>query len=206
MQLKERMLFMADHSIISDVEEAIIKLLREGLVPAIIPNSEGIGVCSPSDKGDVSLGIYLYDIRRDPGVTGERTAAGPDSFRSPSMFLDLYFMITAYSSGDIRFRSLEEAKILGRTLQILEGTSVLRGSIFGKPFSELKYEPRIELLDPDLEEKNRIWNMPNVPYRLSLFYKVYPVELISEKITAVTRVRKTDFSVGQIDHEQREDQ
>ncbi len=195
---------MADYSIIADVEEAIIRLLREGLVPAIIPNSEGIGVCSPSDKGDVSLGIYLYDIRRNPSVRSERVSTGTDSFRSPSLFLDLYFMITAYSSGDIRFRSLEEAKILGRTLQILEGTSVFRGNLFGKPFSDLQYEPRMELLEPELEEKNRIWNMPNVPYRLSLFYKVYPIELISEKITKITRVRQTDITLGQIHPELRE--
>ena len=98
---------MADYSIIADVEEAIIRLLREGLVPAIIPNSEGIGVCSPSDKGDVSLGIYLYDIRRNPSVRSERVSTGTDSFRSPSLFLDLYFMITAYSSGDIRLTCLD---------------------------------------------------------------------------------------------------
>lgn len=190
---------MADYNIISDVGDALVKLLRQGLVPEIIPNSEGVGICHPSDKGDVSLGICLYDVKRNPEISSsDRIAQGTDHLRAPSMFLDLYYMITAYSSSDIKFRSLEEAKILGRTMQVLEGTSALRGSVFGKPFSEMRYEPRIELLSLDTDEKNRVWNMPNQPYKLSLFYKVYPVELVSEKITAITRVTETDITVGQI--------
>ena len=193
---------MSDHNIIADVGDALIRLLREGLVPDIIQNSEGIGACSPSDKGDITLGICLYDIRRNPAVTDPgRVPVGTGQFRAPSLFLDLYYMITAYSSSDIRFRSLEEAKILGRAMQVLEGTSVLRGSLFGKPFSEMKYEPKIELLELETEEKNRIWNIPNQPYKLSLFYKVYPVELVSEKITSVTRVVETDITIGQINKE-----
>ena len=191
---------MADYNVIADVGDALVKLLREGLVPEIIPNPEGVCICHPSDKGDVSLGICLYDVKRNPDISSnERAAVGNDRLRAPSMFLDLYYMITAYSSSDIKFRSLEEAKILGRTMQVLEGTSVLRGSIFGKPFSEMRYEPRIELLGLDTEERNRVWNFPNQPYKLSLFYKVYPVELVSDKITAVTRVTETDITVGQIE-------
>ena len=175
---------------------------RDQQLPDIIQNSEGIGACSPADKGDITLGICLYDIRRNPAITDPgRTPVGTGQFRAPSVFLDLYYMITAYSSSDIKFRSLEEAKILGRTMQVLEGTSVLRGSLFGKPFSEMKYEPKIELLELETEEKNRIWNVPNQPYKLSLFYKVYPVELVSEKITSVTRVVETDITIGQIKKE-----
>ena len=85
---------------------------------------------------------------------------------------------------------------------MIEGTSVLRGSVFGKPFSEMRHEPRIELLNLETEEKNRIWNMPNQPYKLSLFYRVYPVELVSEKITKITRVVETDITVGQITNEE----
>ena len=193
---------MADYNIISDVGEALVKLLREGLVPEIIPNNEGVGVCHPSDRGDVSLGVCLYDIKRSKDISStERVPVGTDKLRAPSIFIELYYMITAYSSSDIKFRSLEEEKILGRAMQVIEGTSVLRGSVFGKPFSELKYEPRMELLNLETDEKNRIWNIPNQPYKLSLFYKVYPVEMVSEKITEITRVVETDFTVGLISGE-----
>lgn len=191
---------MANYNIISDIGDALVKLLREGMVPDIIPNSEGIGVCHPSDKGDISLGICLYDIRRNNDVDAtNRVAVGADKLRAPSTYLDLYYMITAYSASDIKFRSLEEAKMIGRAIQLLEGNPVMKPELYGKAFAEMQFVPRIELLDLDNEEKHRIWNIPEQPYRLSVFYKVYPVEIESERITKITRVSETDFTFGQIE-------
>lgn len=192
---------MANYNIVSDIGDAIVKLLREGMVPDIIPNTEGIGVCHPSDKGDVSLGICLYDIRRNNDIdTTERIAVGNDKLRAPSFYLDLYYMITAYSSSDIKFRSLEEAKIIGRVMQIIEGNPVFKPELYGNAFANMKYQPRIEMLDLDNEEKHRIWNIPDKPYKLSVFYKVYPVEIESERVKSITRVSETDFTIGQIDN------
>ncbi|MBQ3842793.1 MAG: DUF4255 domain-containing protein [Ruminiclostridium sp.] len=190
---------MANYNIISDVSEALVRILRGGMVPDIIPNSEGIGVCHPSDKGDVSLGICLYDIHRNNDIdTTERIAIGADKLRAPSFYLDLYYMITAYSSSDIKFRSLEESKMLGRVMQVIEGSPVMKPEIYGKAFADMKYPPRIEMLDPDTEEKHRIWNVPDQPYKLSLFYKVYPIEIESERIKQITRVSEAEFTFGQI--------
>jgi hypothetical protein len=190
---------MANYNIVSDIGDALVKLLREGMVPDIIPNPEGVGVCHPSDKGDVNLGIYLYDIRRNNDIDAtERIPIGADKLRAPSFYLDLYYMITAYSASDIKFRSLEEAKMIGRTMQIIEGNPVIKPELYGKTFADMKYQPRIEMLDLDNEEKHRIWNVPDQPYKLSLFYKVYPVEIESERITSITRVTETEFTFGQI--------
>ena len=183
---------MANYNIVSDIGEALVRLLREGMVPDIIPNPEGIGVCHPSDKGDVSLGIYMYDMRRN------NDPVGTDKLRAPSFYLDLYFMITAYSSSDIKFRTLEEAKIIGRAMQLIEGNPIMKPELYGKSFGDMKFQPRIEMLDLDNEEKHRIWNIPDMPYKLSVFYKVYPVEIESERITKITRVTETDFTFGQI--------
>ena len=193
---------MANYNIVSDIGDALVKLLRGGLVPDIIPNSEGIGVCHPSDRGDVSLGICLYDIRRNNDIdAAERIPVGADKLRAPSLYLDLYYMITAYSSSDIKFRAPEEAKILGRVIQVIEGNPVMKPELYGKAFADMRFPPRIEMLDIENEEKHRIWNLPDQPYKLSLFYKVYPVEIESERITQITRVTETDFTFGQInDH------
>ena len=189
---------MANYNIISDIGDALVRLLREGMVPDIIPNSEGIGVCHPSDRGDISLGICLYDMRRNTDIDPTEIPLGTDKLRAPSFFLDLYYMITAYSSSDIKFRSLEEAKIIGRTMQILEGNPIMKPELYGKMFENMNYLPRIEMLDLDNEEKHRIWNIPDQPYKLSVFYKVYPVEIESEHIREITRVTETDFVFGQM--------
>ncbi len=189
---------MANYNIISDIGDALVRLLREGMVPDIIPNSEGIGVCHPSDRGDISLGICLYDMRRNTDIDPTEIPVGTDKLRAPSFFLDLYYMITAYSSSDIKFRSLEEAKMIGRAMQILEGNPIMKPELYGKAFENMNYLPRIEMLDLENEEKHRIWNIPDQPYKLSVFYKVYPVEIESENIREITRVTETDFVFGQL--------
>ncbi|MBE6611254.1 MAG: DUF4255 domain-containing protein [Ruminococcaceae bacterium] len=187
---------MAGYGIISDVSEAIIRILREGMVPDIIQGSEGIGMCHPSDKGDISLGIYLYDIKRNIDIIPtDKVPVGAGKLRNPPLFVDLYYMITAYSMSDIKFRTLEEAKILGRAMQLLQSRSTLKGDILGKSAAELTHIPRIELLDLESEEKTRIWNIPDTPYKLSLFYKVYPIEIDSLTVSDVTRVTTADFTI-----------
>ena len=187
---------MSGYTIISDVTEAIIKILRAGMVPDVIPNTEGIGACHPSDKGDIVLGINLYDIKRNTDIVAmDSVAVGTGKRRAPSLFLDLYYMITAYSTSDIKFRSIEDAKIIGRAIQLLEGNSVLNGDILGKSAAGLRFAPKLEFLDLESEEKKRLWNIPDVPYKTSIFYKVYPIEIESLKITDITRVVSADFTV-----------
>ncbi|MBQ2706876.1 MAG: DUF4255 domain-containing protein [Clostridia bacterium] len=187
---------MAGYGIISDVSEAIIRILRDGMVPDIIPGSEGIGMCHPSDKGDIQLGICLYDVKRNPDIIAtDRIPVGASKLRNPPLYVDLYYMITAYSMSDIKFRTLEEAKILGRTMQLLQSHAVLKGDILGKSAAELTQVPRIELLDLETEEKTRIWSIPDVPYKLSLFYKVYPIEIDSLTVSEISRVSTVDITL-----------
>ena len=54
---------MADYTIIADVGNALAGLLRAGMVPEMLLNEDSIGVCSPEDKGDFLLGLFLYDIQ-----------------------------------------------------------------------------------------------------------------------------------------------
>ena len=73
---------MANYNVVSDIGEALVRLLRSGMVPDIISNSERIGVCHPSDKGDINLGIHLYDIRRNVDIdTTDRIPVGTDKLR-----------------------------------------------------------------------------------------------------------------------------
>ena len=97
--------------------------------------------------------------------------------------------------SDIKFRTLEEAKILGRTMQLLQSHAVLKGDILGKSAAELTQVPRIELLDLETEEKTRIWSIPDVPYKLSLFYKVYPIEIDSLTVSDISRVSTVDITL-----------
>jgi hypothetical protein len=183
---------MGSFSIIAEISDAIVKLLQENLVPQILPNAENIGLASPAERGDTVLCINLYDVKESSDIVSTDMApVGTAKQRFPSTFYELFFMITAFSASDIKFRSAEEARIMGRVLQVLKDNSALRPEQTGGTAQQ--YTPKIELMPLENEEKVKLWNVPNVPYKMSLFYKVYPVEIESERVRDVARV--TDVSM-----------
>lgn len=189
---------MAGYSVITDIGNGLVKLLRSQMVPEVILNPDGIGLCSPSEKGDFSLGIYLYDVAESGELAGSgprMRSSGGSAQRYPSKFLTLYYMITAYSSSDIKFRAAEEQRILGKTIQTLNDYSILGSEWVGESGISSDFPMRIEMQRLENEEKMKLWNIPNVPYKLSLFYKVYPVEIESQKVKEVKRVVDLDITI-----------
>lgn len=178
-------------SALSDIGDIMVKLLAKHLVPDVVPSADNIGMCSPDEHGDYRLGLFLYSVSENeqvvrPGMVN----AGLERQSYPSTFVDLSFMITAYSSSDIKYRAAEEQRILGRVVQVLRDYSVLteaadRGGA----------APRITLLSMEQNEKFRMWNFPNVPFKMSLYYQVGPVEIESGRTKDVVRVKNVDFTM-----------
>lgn len=190
------MVILANYTIIADIGNAVIQLLREHLVPGIIVNTENIGLCTPSDRGDIVLGVNLYDVRESQDiVVTDMSSKGVRQLKYPSTFFNLYYMITAYSTSDIKFRAAEDQKILGKVLQVIKDHPTFSAEQLGSEVVSSRFPPKIELLQLENDEKMKLWNIPNMPYRLSLFYKVYPVEIESDRVKEVTRVVDVDFTV-----------
>ena len=114
-KLKNKEEMMAGYTAIADIGNALTELLRLNIVPEVLANEESIGVCSPEDKGDFLLGLYLYDIKQSEVFrNSEMQIMDSKRQKYPPVNLELYYMLTAYSNGDVKFRSLEEHKILGK--------------------------------------------------------------------------------------------
>lgn len=187
---------MADYTIIADIGNALAGILRSEMIPEVLLNEESIGVCSPEDKGDFQLGLYLYDVKPSELMrNSEMHMSDINTQKYPSTYLDLYYMLTAYSNGDVKFRSLEEHKILGRAIQVLSDNSILDSKSLKPIFKLTEDAVGIEHLSLTLEEKMKIWVFPNKPYRLSCCFKVAPVELESRRKRETKRVLDIDFSV-----------
>lgn len=186
---------MANFSIVADIGEGLIRLLRAEMVPDLISNSEGIGLCSPADHGDMSLGLHLYDIRESEEIVGEgMRLAGEAAQRFPSKFLSLYYMVTAYSASDIKFRAAQEQRILGKVFQVFMDHPVLDEEYLGDGGKRMTYPVRLELLKLENEEKVKLWNFPDTAYKLSLFYRVSPIELESTRLKKAARVVSAEFA------------
>lgn len=181
------------YSVIADVGNLMVRRLSEHMIPDVIQNEGSIGLCSPEDHGDFRLGLYLYDISEcDEITTRGMMPSGVHQQKYPSSWLNLYYMITAYSNSDIKYRQEEEQKILGRAIQTLKDYSTIGDKELG---SDITMSAKIEPLRMEQNDKLRLWNFPNIPYHLSLFYKVSPVEVVSAKVKDIVRVSSVDFTL-----------
>lgn len=185
---------MGKYSVISEISEKISEIITKQLVPDVLPDSGSVGFCTPQEPGDYSLGIHLYNIERngDFAYSG-MVNRGLREQKYPAQILSLYYMITPYSKSDLRFRFIEEQKVLGGVMQTLLDNSVIDGETFGN--DTLGQDIRIELIDMELEEKIKIWGDTTKQYKPSIFCKVTPVELESLKSKTISRVKEFSISL-----------
>lgn len=184
---------MGKYTVIADVGMRLRDILAQGLVPDLIQDDNSIGLCSPAEKGDFSLGIYLYDIRENEDIKIQGMInSGLKEQTFPPVFLSLYYMITAYSSSDVKFRAGQEQRILGRSMQLLADHMLIPAEEVGDNLEGI--DLRVEMVDMTIEEKMKIWNDPSKPYKTSLFYRVAPVELESLRTKKVARVTELDLT------------
>ena len=184
---------MGKYTIIAEIDDYLVDVLADGLVPELLPDKNAVGLCSPEEKGDLNVGICLYDIRENETLrVSGMVNYSLEKQSYPPTYLSLYYMITVWSSSDIRYRAIQEHRILGRILQLLKDHNLWESSRFE---SEGTPNIRVELLDLTAEEKVKIWNQPSVPYRTSLFFRVAPVSLDSAKSREISRVMSVDMQV-----------
>lgn len=187
---------MGRYTAIADTGNAIVKLLRREMVPDIIQNPDSIGLCNPTDKGDFVVGIHLYDVRESEEIRANTMLnQGMGQQQYPAVYLNLFYMITIYSNGDIKFRSGEEQKILGKVIQILHDYSCLDAETYEPVVIRKQEDIEIRMLDMQLEDKMRVYNVPNAGYKTSLFYKLAPVGIESSKVRSVSRVTDIDITL-----------
>ena len=191
---------MADYTIISDVSQHMVKILREKMCPEPIPSPNNITASSPSEQDvDYILGLYLYDIREEGEVAVPRmVGTGRTRLRRPPKPYSLYYMLFLNGSSQMGLKAADTQKILGRAAQIInDGNSVDPRQL--QSWLETD-EPPINFLPGkiSLEDKVRVWSAINKPYQVSLFYKAAPVFISSEVVVDPPRVTEAVFTIGML--------
>lgn len=180
-----------DYTIISSVDRGLLALLKEHMVPDIVAGSEQIGMCPPGEQGDTLLGLYLYDIRENEEMRiNGMVSYDQNHLQNPPLYLSLYYMLTAYADIDIRYREEENHRVLTKAMQVLYDYSVLDSSTLHPTGQIEPYDIHIEFLNLKPEEKSAVWQNSRQPVRLSLFYRVTPVQLDSTIRREVSRVKE----------------
>lgn len=188
---------MSDYTKIADTGNGIVALLKDALIPELLNSPDQIGLCSPEDHGDFAVGIWLYDVKEDTSIQAhEMTNIGRNTQRYPSTYLTLHYMITLYLQSDLKYRAPQEHQIFGRIIQAFRDHAAMDPDNFTPLEGSTGTNIRIQMQDLELEEKLRLWTVPNSAYKTSLFYTAGPVEIQSTRRKSVTRVREIDYHIA----------
>ena len=188
---------MADYTIISDVSNYILSVLRNKMCPEPIPSPNNIEVSSPASQDvDYIMGLYLYDIKEDDTVAPLPTIRrGKLQLQPPPKPYSLYYMVFVNSGGQAGLKDQDFQKIIGKCAQIVsDNNSVLPSQLQNWLDTQ---EPPIVLTQAkiSLEEKVRVWSAIKKPYQISLFSKAAPVFVSSEVVIDAPRVTDAEFSL-----------
>ncbi len=185
---------MADFSIISDVSNEVLNVLREQICPELIQSPESIALGIPTDKNaDFQLGLYLYDVQelREYRQMDPIRLRGNQS-QYPPKPLTLYYALYVNTKSQLTSNAENEQRILGRALQVLMDHAILYDME-----GEEDTSASITILPLSFEEKTKIWSVLSVPYQLGIYFSVSPVLLSSRRVRSFKRVVAADFDVSQ---------
>ena len=195
---------MSDYTVIADVGETLIELIRENMQDLITPAS--IILSSPGEieaQDYPRLSLFLYQVTENAHLKNqEMQALNSATMLYPPLTLDLYYMLTSYGSlqiADRTDRTTEEHKVLGRAMRVFYDNAILKGSILRGSLAGTSDELRLTLHPVPMEELNRLWNsFQDKPYKVSACYMVTPVRIDATRRLEVKRALERDIGYYQI--------
>lgn len=179
------------------INDALIGVFSESLSD-ILPGAGRVGICTPDEPRDLMLGLYLYGIRPCFDVNTQPLIRKGSGFREQSPhFVTLYYLMTAYSKADDAHKTSEEHNILFRAVETLLNTPVLTERELG--FRPGAYIDRLQMqmLDLTPEQLGNIRSSHEKPYKLSVGFRVTPVEVSAMAGAAVSGTSAADISTLQ---------
>lgn len=186
---------MSDFPVISDISNAILKVLRDDICPELIQSTESVKLVSPADKNaDFKMGLYLYDMQEMREFKQmELVRISSNKAKFPARPLNLFYMLYINGRSQMTADAESEQRLIGRAMQILMDNAVLSN----KPDEEQEEEAaKITFLNLNFEEKTKLWSTLSLPYQLGLYFSVSPIILSSRKTYSFTRVLEAEFNTN----------
>lgn len=181
---------MSDYRVLQDISLHLRRLLFESLrgndsVGTQFSSENSVSLDSPPriadnsapNAGQAGLSLYLYQVTPNAHTNNHpMIPAGPGHQHYPPLGLNLYYLLTPVTK-----KPEENLVILGRCLQALAASSIIRANFLDSWLRPGSPEVRITFNPVSLEELTRIWNAFNETYRLSVCYLVQVVSIDSAR-------------------------
>ena len=188
----ERVLLIDASILIRDVSESLKLLLRTNIEE--LSGENEITLNSPADielaPNQSGLSLFLYTIQENPHMKNTQLAQiHPDTSQYPPLALDLYYLLTPYSSSTNSSRQVEQI-ILTKVMSTFHDNSILDSFMLTDNLVESgNKELRVVLNALSLEQLNQMWGMfRNSSYRLCISYVITPLQIPSVRTEAARRV------------------
>jgi hypothetical protein len=148
----------------------------------IIKNIEQISFAAPTEADKAAqLSVFLYNLEELPAMRNQ-----PPKANEPQtlLYLKLHYLITP-----LTLKPLIDQELLGKIIRIFAERPVIRGSDLKESLADSQSELRVALESPSISDQNGLWTMLQTPYKLSVSYSVYPVEIKTDtpKLTVSTK-------------------
>lgn len=179
---------MGGYSIIADVSETLVELLRERIhdrTDAIDVDRHKIALANPGEideDSDIRISLTLYEITKNSVLNTQGKEYTEDNIeKKPPLALDLQYMLTAYpATGDDNLTSnaLDQQRLLGLAVQTFNDNGIIDGTEFGgDPFQR---HVSITLQPEATEGIYDMWRaFQDTSMRPSAVYTVSPILLDS---------------------------
>lgn len=177
---------MESQHIITETSRRLKEFAADVLKTELDVPKEQTGLGIPEESSPFSLCIFLYDFQKNTNMNNAQfRTVSVGKLRYPSGYYDLFYMLVPYSNGDRKYRTEEELRMLDILLKKLGDAG----------FLEADEQTAVTLVNPELEEKIKIWNALNQPLRAALYCKLGPVEVESERTKEIKRVKDVEMHV-----------
>jgi hypothetical protein len=185
---------VSDYNVIADIGETLKKILWErfetdpNIYPQIIDSEDHITLFSPDeiDEGNPKkLSLFLYQLTENGYMKNqEMTVVNYGTYRYPPLAVDLLFMVTC-NTDDRK----KDHILMGKVMQVFHDHAVLKGSILRGNLEGTDEEFRLIFNGLPLEETMNLWrSFQEKSFKLSVCYRVTPVEIDSTREKEVARV------------------
>jgi hypothetical protein len=142
-------------------------------INAIVRNPRQISYQSPKDAQAEStqISVFLYNVNELTSMRNQpQTTQNPHTL----LYLKLNYLITPLTQN-----AENDQIVLGKIMQLLSETPILRGSNLQGSLVGSGDELKITKDELALDDLNKLWTMLQTPYKLCASYSVFPVRIDS---------------------------
>jgi hypothetical protein len=183
---------MSDYNVIADIGETLKKILwdsfdkDDNINKEIVVSEEQITLVSPDEMDEEKkLSLFLYQVSENGHMKNqEMTGMNSGAYRYPPLAVDLLFLVTC-NTDDRK----KDHILMGKVMQVFHDNAVLKGSILRGSLEGTDEEFRLIFNGLPLEETMNLWqSFREKSFRLSVCYRVTPLEIDSTRKKEVARV------------------